>query len=92
DMNASVDFVTEAKAEAENSTSTESNKTLYIPASAVRDGAVFVYLNGKAMRKTVKTGTSSQQGVRIDDGLLVGEDVIVNPPAGLKDGDRVKSK
>ena len=35
----------------------------------------------------VKTGATSGQGVRIEDGLIGGEDLIVNPPAGLKDGD-----
>jgi hypothetical protein len=30
--------------------------------------------------------------VRIDDGLIGGEDLIVSPPADLKDGDRVKPK
>jgi HlyD family secretion protein len=32
------------------------------------------------------------QGVHIEDGLIGGEDLIVNPAAGLKDGDRVKQK
>jgi HlyD family secretion protein len=40
----------------------------------------------------VKSGPTTSQGVHIDDGLIGGEDLIVNPPADLKDGDRVKSK
>ena len=40
------------------------------------------------MRRAVKTGATSRQGVRIEDGLIGGEDLIVNPPADLKDGDR----
>jgi HlyD family secretion protein len=55
----------------------------------VREGAVFVALNGKAVRRAVKTGASTSQGVRIDDGLVGGEDLIVSPPAELKDGDKV---
>jgi len=31
----------------------------------VRDGAVFVNLNGKAVKRTVKTGGTTSQGVRI---------------------------
>jgi hypothetical protein len=30
--------------------------------------------------------------VRIEDGLIGGEDLIVNPPSELKNGDRVKPK
>ena len=55
-----------------------------MPASAVRDGAVFVLLDGKAVRRTVKTGATSGQGMRIEQGLIGGEDLIVNPAAGLE--------
>ena len=41
---------------------------------------------------TVRTGAAMAQGMRIEDGLFGGEDLIVNPPADLKDGDRVKVK
>ncbi len=40
----------------------------------------------------MKTGATTANGVHIDDGLIGGEDLIVNPPADLKDGDRVKAK
>ena len=63
-----------------------------VPAAAVKDGAVFVLLDGKAVRRAVKTGAVSGQGVRIEQGLIGGEDLIVNPPAGLKDGDKVRQK
>ena len=65
---------------------------MIVPASAVRDGAVFVVLDGRAVRRAVKTGATSGQGVRIEEGLIGGEDLIVNPPAGLKDGDKVRQK
>ena len=32
------------------------------------------------------------QGVRVEEGLIGGEDLIVNPPRDLKDGDRVKAR
>ena len=63
-----------------------------LPASAVRDNAVFVVLDGKALRRAVKTGAASGQNVRIEEGLIGGEDVIANPPAGLKDGERVRAR
>jgi HlyD family secretion protein len=63
-----------------------------IPASAVHDGAVFVMLDGRAVRRTVKTGATSGSSVRIEDGLIGGEDLIPVPPAGLKDGDKIRQK
>jgi HlyD family secretion protein len=90
EMNASVAFVSDEKPAA---VSTEVQKpVVLVPASAVKDGAVFVVLDGRAVRRTVKTGAASPAGVRIEQGLIGGEDIILNPPAGLKDGDRVKQK
>jgi HlyD family secretion protein len=40
----------------------------------------------------VKTGATAEQRVRIEEGLIGGEEVIVGPPASLKDGDRVRTK
>ena len=65
---------------------------VYVPATAVRDGAVFVHLNGQAVRRAIKTGATTSQGVRIEEGLIGGEEVILNPPAELKDGGKVKIK
>ena len=65
---------------------------LIVPAAAVRDNAVFVLFDGKAVRRAVKTGATSGQGVRIEEGLNGGEDLIANPPADLKDGDKVRQK
>jgi HlyD family secretion protein len=63
-----------------------------VPATAVRDSAVFVVLDGRAVRRAVKTGAASGQNIRIEEGLIGGEDLIVNPSAGLKDGDKVRRK
>lgn len=90
DMNATVDFISDAKPNAIVSQS--SSRNIYVPVSAVRDGAVFVNLNGKAVKRPVKTGGASSQGVRVDEGLIGGEDVIVNPPPALQDGEKVKTK
>jgi HlyD family secretion protein len=84
EMNASVAFVSDAKPAEKG----EAAK----PQTAVRGGAVFVVAGGRAVKRSVKPGGSTSQGVRIDDGLIGGEDLIVNPPADLKDGDRVKQK
>jgi HlyD family secretion protein len=63
-----------------------------VPASAIRDSKVFVVLEGRAVTRTVRSGPANNQGVRIEQGLIGGEDLIVNPPATLKDGDRVREK
>jgi HlyD family secretion protein len=90
EMNASVAFLSERKPSGDSSASAK--PVVLAPSAAVRDGAVFVLLDGKAVRRTVKTGVASGASVRIEEGLIGGEDLIVNPPAGLKDGDKVRLK
>ena len=90
-MNASVAFLSDEKP-ASPATRRRRKPVVIVPAAAVRDGAVFVLLDGKAVRRAVKTGATSAQGVRMEEGLIGGEDLIVNPPAGLKDGDKVRQK
>jgi HlyD family secretion protein len=58
----------------------------------VRNNAVFVMLNGRAVKRSVKTSGVTGQGMRIEEGLIGGEDLIINPPEELKDGDRVRSR
>ena len=95
EMNASVAFAAEEKP-AETSTSAAgapaARPVVIVPASALHDGAVFVLLDGKALRRTVTTGATSPLGVRVERGLVGGEDLITNPPPGLKDGDKVRQK
>lgn len=87
EMNSSVTFYTEDGREAGGASS---GGVIFIPSSAVRDGAVFVYVDGKAVRREVTTGGITSQGMRIEDGLYGGEDLIVSPPPGLQAGDRVQ--
>jgi HlyD family secretion protein len=90
EMNASVGFISDEKPK--TATEAPAKPVVLVPSAAIKDGAVFVLLDGKAVRRTVKTGAVSPQGVRIEQGLIGGEDVIVNPPAGLKDGAKVRQK
>ena len=90
EMNASVAFLADEK-QAKGSLAAAPS-VIVVPPSAIRDGAVFVLLGGKAVQRRVKTGTTSSLGVRVESGLIGGEDLIVSPPAGLKDGDRVRRK
>ncbi len=90
EMNASVAFASDEKPATAGAA--PSKPVVIIPASAIRDGAVFVLLDGKAVRRAVKTGATSGTGVRVEEGLVGGEDLILNPPATLKNGDKVRQK
>jgi HlyD family secretion protein len=89
EMNATVAFLGDEK----TSGGAPSRAMVVIPASAVRDNAVFVVSeDNKAVRRAVKLGGTNAQGVVIENGLIGGEDVVVNPPAELKDGQKVRVK
>ena len=95
EMNASVAFAAEEKSAGKRAGAagdSAAKPVVIVPAAALHDGAVFVRLAGKAVRRTVKTGATSPQGVRVEQGLVGGEDLITNPPPGLKDGDKVRQK
>ena len=89
EMNASVAFLSDAKPAAMDAQSTS---RVLVPAAAVKNGSVFVVLNGKALARAVKTGITSSAGMVVEQGLVGGEDVILNPPVELKSGDRVHVK
>jgi len=91
EMNASVAFYNQEKAAAPNSAAA-AKPVVFIPASALKSDSVFVIFDGKAVKRTVKTGSVTSQGIRVEDGLNGGEDLILNPPADLKEGDKVHSK
>jgi HlyD family secretion protein len=88
EMNASVAFAADEKP----SSAEEKRPVITVPASAVQNGAVFVVLNGRAVRRNVRVASTTSHGVQVESGLIGGEDVVVNPPAGLKDGARVQVK
>jgi HlyD family secretion protein len=90
EMNASVAFLSDEKPSPAGSQ--PAKPVVMVPATAVHEGAVFVVMDGRAVRRAVKTGAVSNQSVRIEEGLIGGEDVIVSAPANLKDGDKVKTK
>ena len=57
-----------------------------------KDGKVLLLVNGKAVERKLKLGPASSQGVRVEEGLIGGEDIILNPPADVKDGAKVERK
>jgi HlyD family secretion protein len=90
DMNATVQFYNDAPKETTTTGVTKS--VVVVPAGAVQGGHVFVMLKDKAIKRPVTTGGSSDKGVIIESGLIGGEDLILSPPADLKDGQRVQVK
>jgi HlyD family secretion protein len=90
EMNASVSFLSDAKSETPNGAALE--PLIFVPTSAVKGDSVFVVLDGRAVKRNIKRGPTSSSGVQIKQGLVGGEDLIVNPPAELKDGSRVQQK
>jgi HlyD family secretion protein len=87
DMNATVSFYNDAKSAA----SDQVKNVVTVPSGAVQNGAVFVVVDGRARKRSVTTTGTTPRGVLVESGLIGGEDVIVNPPADLKDGQRVSS-
>jgi RND family efflux transporter MFP subunit len=65
-----------------------------VPAAALvsaADGAkVWVLENGRVAARGVEVGPASGEVVEIRKGLAGGESVVLNPPAGLADGARVR--
>jgi HlyD family secretion protein len=90
DMNATVQFYNDAPTEP--AASGEAKRVVVIPASAVQGDHVFVVVKNKAIKRSVATGGSSGKGVMVESGLNGGEDLILSPPADLKDGQKVQVK
>ncbi len=92
DMNATVSFLSPQKP-ATQSADAADRPTIRVPSSAVRDGAVFVVENGKAIKRTVEIVTlGNGHEVEVHSGLIGGEDLIVSPPESLEDGAKVKTE
>jgi HlyD family secretion protein len=63
-----------------------------IPAAAIQNGSVFVVgPDSHAHKRAVTTGATSEKGLQVESGLIGGERLIVNPPADLKDGQKVQA-
>ena len=91
DMNATVSFLSVHKESTTQSNAVAERPPIRVPATAVREGAVFVVENEKAIKRSVVvTKTVKDSEVDIHNGLIGGEDLIVNPPQTLQDGASVK--
>jgi multidrug efflux pump subunit AcrA (membrane-fusion protein) len=92
-MGVKVSFLTERAPAAD---SAASRPRLVAPKAAVRsaDGrdVVFVVRDGRLERRAVKAGSPDGDQVEIVSGLSAGERVVVEGPATMKDGDKVRVK
>jgi RND family efflux transporter MFP subunit len=79
----------------EAGSATETQRIL-LPRSAVRDDrghdVVYLAVDGRVERRAVKLGGTAADSVIVIAGLTVGEQVIVEGPAGLGEGDRVTTR
>jgi HlyD family secretion protein len=89
EMNANVQFVSDDKPTQGNVSGAS------IPSSAVRNlqgkKSVFVVFKDRAKAREVNVIAQQSDGYLVE-GLTGGEDVILHPPADLKDGDKVRLK
>jgi len=90
EMNANVAFLAPGEGERGGEQGISSAR-VSIPAEALVDGnSVFLYVEGKAVRRPVRVMRTTSAGVEIEQGLSGGEDVILSPPDELEDGDAVQ--
>jgi HlyD family secretion protein len=71
---------------------TSAKRVIVVPQGCVQNGGVFVVFEGKARKRSVTTDGTSDKGVLVASGLIGGEEIIVSPPATLKDGQKVEVK
>lgn len=67
---------------------------LLVPSAAILPDAnaftVWVIDNGRASKRTVQVGTRDADRAQVQSGVRDGDLVIVNPPSGLREGQRVR--
>ncbi len=93
DMGVKVSFLAEQRRE---SSGGAAQVRLLVPKSAVRSSeggdVVFVVKDERAERRAVKVGQTDGDQVQVVAGLNAGERVVVDGPAKLTDGERVKER
>jgi len=90
EMNASVAFISEQKSG--GSAAAPGKPVVFIPSSTIRDDKVYIAVGDKVVIRSVRVSGSTPQGMRVEEGLIGGEDLIVNPSADLKEGTRIERK
>jgi RND family efflux transporter MFP subunit len=89
DMGVKVSFITDQP-------QTAATTIVEVPKAALRrDGdtdVVYILTEGKAERRAVRVAGTEGEVARLASGLIGSEQVVIEAPAELKDGDRVKVK
>jgi HlyD family secretion protein len=89
EMNANVQFLSDAKPSQANVSG------VVVPSASVKDAGdkkiVFIAYKEHAKAREVKLVGQRSNGFLVE-GLTGGEDIIVRPPADLKDGDKIRLK
>lgn len=66
-------------------------RAVLVPASSVSGNRVWIISDGRARARNVRIGISGANEVQIVSGLRAGERVILNPPDGLEEDERVEA-
>jgi HlyD family secretion protein len=89
EMNANVQFLSDEKP------SQASVSGVVVPAASIKEAGskkvVFIVYKEHAKAREIKVVSQRSNGSLVE-GLTGGEDIIVRPPADLKDGDKVRLK
>lgn len=88
EMNAAVAFL----ADEPSAAAAPSKPVVYIPPAAVRNDRVYIVLDGRLVERTIRSSGSTPLGLRIEEGLIGGEDIVLNPGPDFRDGMKVKVK
>ena len=94
EMSAKATFIEPRRAPADPGAPVQTTILVAPGAIVTRDGAahVFEVVDGRARRVPVTTGATRQDRVVVSAGLSGGETLVLNPPDGLQDGDRVSPR
>jgi len=65
---------------------------LLVPLDALSENRVFSFDKGRVTARPVATGIKGQSRVQVTQGLDPGAKIVLDPPPGLRDGDRVRAK
>lgn len=88
EMNAAVAFLADQPASA----AAPGRPVVYVPPAAVRNDRVYIVLRDRLVERVIRTSGSTPLGLRVEEGLNGGEDIVLNPGPDLKDGMKVKAK
>ncbi len=88
EMNAAVAFLSDEPSAA----AAPAKPVVYIPPAAVRNDRVCIVLNDRLVERAIRSSGNTPLGLRIEQGLIGGEDIVLNPGPDLKDGMKVKVK